>query len=104
MEGKWKNNWVSQRAGDGCNDEDTCTQRVALVNALVELVASMLRGMRVAKLSSREEGYLQRVNKIRNAELACLSAIRPFWPRPYLMVSSPVYATGVRFTTHRVDH
>ena len=67
MEGKWKNNWVSQRAGDGCNDEDTCTQQLALVDALVKLVASMLHGMMVAKLNSREEGYLQRVTEIRNA-------------------------------------
>ena len=73
---------------------------VALADALVELVASMLRGMRVAKLKSREEGYLQRVTNIRNAELACLSARWPFWPRPYLMVSSPVYATGATFTTY----
>jgi hypothetical protein len=68
--------------------------RVALVNERVELVSSMLRGMRVTKLNNREEWFLRRVTEVQDAKLACLSREMAVWAR------SPLLATAVCFTAY----
>lgn len=77
------------------------TQRVALTDSRVEMVASMLRGMRVTKLNNQEEGYLHRISEIRNQELVFLSREMAVWATTLLiMVTSPVLATAATFTTY----
>jgi len=55
------------------------TQLVALTDSRVELVASMLRGMRVTKLNNQEEGYLHHISKIRNQALVFLRREMAVW-------------------------
>ena len=77
------------------------TKRVALTDSRVELVASMLRGMRVTKLNNQEEGYLHRISEIRNQELVFLRREMAVWATTLLiMVTSPVLATAATFTTY----
>jgi len=77
------------------------TQRVALTDSRVELVASMLRGIRVTKLNNQGEGYLHRISEIRNQELVFLRREMAVWATTLLiMVTSPVLATAATFTTY----
>jgi ABC-type multidrug transport system fused ATPase/permease subunit len=77
------------------------SRRVKYADERVELVSSMLRGMRVTKLNNREDGYLRRVSEVRDNELSCLSREMAVWATTLLMmVTSPILATAACFTTY----
>ncbi len=76
-------------------------RRLTYADVRVELISSMLRGMRVTKLNNREDGYLRRVTEVRDDELRCLSREMAVWATTLLItVTSPILATAACFTTY----
>ena len=75
--------------------------RAAYSDRRVELVSTLLQGMKVAKLNRYEESYRARIVEARHEELKYLSREMAIWATTLLMtVSSPLLATAACFTTY----
>jgi ABC-type multidrug transport system fused ATPase/permease subunit len=74
-------------------------KRIKMTDQRIQIVSSMLRGMKVTKLNSYEENYKRRVLEARNQELVYLRQELRVWGLSLvLIVVSPILASAVTFT------
>jgi ABC-type multidrug transport system fused ATPase/permease subunit len=74
-------------------------KRIKMTDQRIEIVSSMLRGIKVTKLNSYEENYKRRVLEARNQELVYLRQELRIWGLSLvLIVVSPILASAVTFT------
>jgi len=75
-------------------------KRVKLSDERVEIIVSMLMGMRNTKLNGYESKYQARIEAVRKKEMRYLAREQAWWATTLLMtVSSPVLATALTFAT-----
>jgi len=76
-------------------------KRAIYADQRVEVVSSMLQGIKTTKLNCYESNYRARITELRDRELTKLSCELIIWSLTMLMtVMSPVLATAVTFVTY----
>lgn len=76
-------------------------QRIQQTDHRIQMITTMLQGIKVTKLNSYEDQYLYRITTVRNKELQLLRYELAAWAMSLvLMVSSPVIATASTFTVY----
>lgn len=76
-------------------------KRIAYTDERVDIISTMLQGIKVTKLNNYEAHYLARVTAVRNKELKHLGREMAIWATTLLMtVMSPGLATGACFATY----
>eukprot|EP00522_Entomoneis_paludosa_P016423 CAMPEP_0172447702 /NCGR_PEP_ID=MMETSP1065-20121228/6951_1 /TAXON_ID=265537 /ORGANISM="Amphiprora paludosa, Strain CCMP125" /LENGTH=1365 /DNA_ID=CAMNT_0013199065 /DNA_START=11 /DNA_END=4108 /DNA_ORIENTATION=+ len=76
-------------------------KRVKKTDERIEIVSSMLQGIKIAKLNNYEENYKEKIVEARNLELKLLSQEMAIWALSLtITVLSPLLATAATFSVY----